>query len=1045
MMLPAMRRILAVFLFLTGLPGGMGLLWPHASDFSTGWRIYRLADRMADTFSSSITVSSKTNVWIRHGSDFDRITRMDGYGVRTYAAPGEGTFPVHESRSGQLWSIYSEGVMLYLGDRWEAHPIPEIRQLIASEPLRMIKPIPIVPAEVDHVFILLPDRLMSYEADTRQATAVLLAADSGLERFNEMTESMAGGLWITGQRGIGRLEGPLRQVRTGLRWQPWPGPAGYQAFQRPVESFTGGVVTVAERTGGERVVTSFRAERWEVIEAPSTRVRFAWQIEPGHFWACSRDGLWEWNGQVWRMVQQSDLDVSGFNDVALEPSGVFWLATTDGVVRRGPKFWTRSRGTQHPESTVHVFLADPAGAAWFVGPDEILRHEGGRWDRYKSPAASESALENVRLAAFHAGDAIWIGRSEQIWRFDLASSRFERRPRELGGRKLLGQLRDGRVVLEGKQGKSLAMWIEGKEGAEMWFQIDSEVGLGEEVSAFLQSETSDVWIAGNGLVLRWRQGEIQSFGRSHGLIPVRAQCLIEYSPGHIWCGGGDLVQEFDGKGWRVIRSGFERVHQMRRMRDGGVLVASTSGLHRYFDGSWSSDGLDEGLPSLAVYDAGEDSRGRRWAATVRGPVLADESADVDPPRSTVVPARENRGLAGAESHRFLIRGFDRWKETPSERLLFSRSLDGGAWTPFQYESSVTLAGLAAGTHRLEVRAMDRAWNRERTPTVMEFTVVLPWHRDPRLVGLSIAGCLVVMFFAGLAVNRHRRLVRSYAEVEQIVAQRTQELERANEELLHSQKMRALGTLAAGVAHDFNNILSVIKGSTQVIEQNLEDRDKVLARAERIRTVVDQGSTLVKAMLGMGRGASEAPVECDVRELVEGAAKSLGEAVASAATLDVQIDSGTPRVVTVRNLVQQVLHNLFANGVDAMGGGGVLRIRARALTQFDSHILLPPDGPGPWVELSVTDSGTGMDPDVLPRIFEPFFTTKAFSKRRGTGLGLSMVYEMAKGLGIGLHVRTSKGQGSTFSLVIPLQRGGGIRGAPAALAPGGRMEPPFLSR
>src|SRR4029077_3708278 len=120
---------------------------------------------------------------------------------------------------------------------------------------------------------------------------------------------------------------------------------------------------------------------------------------------------------------------------------------------------------------------------------------------------------------------------------------------------------------------------------------------------------------------------------------------------------------------------------------------------------------------------------------------------------------------------------------------------------------------------------------------------------PRLLSIGVLGLMVAAVLTGVAINRHRRLVRGYAEVENIVAQRTKELERANQELLHSQKMKALGTLAAGIAHDFNSILSVIKGSVQIIEANLDDKEKIRTRANRIKTMVEQGSGIVKAMLG----------------------------------------------------------------------------------------------------------------------------------------------------------------------------------------------------
>src|SRR5439155_11703297 len=138
------------------------------------------------------------------------------------------------------------------------------------------------------------------------------------------------------------------------------------------------------------------------------------------------------------------------------------------------------------------------------------------------------------------------------------------------------------------------------------------------------------------------------------------------------------------------------------------------------------------------------------------------------------------------------------------------------WSAFQELPTASFTDLPAGKHYFQVRAMDRNGNVEAKPVQLDFTVIAPWYKEKRLVLISVAGVGVALFFAGLAFNRHRRLLLSYAEVERKVAQRTHELEIANRELVHSQKMNALGTLAAGIAHDFNNILSIIKGSAQII-------------------------------------------------------------------------------------------------------------------------------------------------------------------------------------------------------------------------------------
>ncbi|MDW8241558.1 MAG: ATP-binding protein, partial [Acidobacteriota bacterium] len=130
----------------------------------------------------------------------------------------------------------------------------------------------------------------------------------------------------------------------------------------------------------------------------------------------------------------------------------------------------------------------------------------------------------------------------------------------------------------------------------------------------------------------------------------------------------------------------------------------------------------------------------------------------------------------------------------------------------------------------------------------------------------------------------------------------------------------------------------------------------------------------------------------------------------------------PRIPGSKDLLQQMLLNLILNAADAMGGQGDIVIRCDRSRRLPAEVVLSPAPADEYLELAVQDSGCGIEPENLPRIFEPFFTTKAFSARRGTGLGLSMVYQFAKELGYGLHVQSTVGQGSTFTILIPLTKG-----------------------
>jgi signal transduction histidine kinase len=333
--------------------------------------------------------------------------------------------------------------------------------------------------------------------------------------------------------------------------------------------------------------------------------------------------------------------------------------------------------------------------------------------------------------------------------------------------------------------------------------------------------------------------------------PEEAFGFIERSDGTIWCATRDRVWEFNGRFWSMVPSGgFDRIYGICRTRDDSVWVASNTGVYRYFRGAWIQNDVDEGLPSTVARAVIEDRRGRLWTATSAGIVRLNPEIDSDPPetfiagQTNVIPSVRQHGTFTVS-----FRGIDKWKNTPRDRLLYSYRLDEADWSLFSDQDAIPFSDLSGGRHYFQVKAMDRNCNVDPTPALLEFIVVVPWFKDARLVVFTVIGLAAILFFAALAWNRHRQLLRSYAEVEEKVAQRTRELDVANQRLAHGQKMTALGTLAAGVAHDFNNILSIIKGSAQIIEANPGDVEKVRTRVDRIKTVVDQGAGIVKAMLG----------------------------------------------------------------------------------------------------------------------------------------------------------------------------------------------------
>jgi len=1000
------------------------------ADNGSSWRFFTSRDGLHDSYATAVTWSSRGNVWVKHG-EFDSLSMLDGYDVKTLPSPGGGGNRVYESRSGQLWTLYSEGLAEFRRGRWVQHPIETIRLEIQTNLTRHVRPIPLVPAERDRVFFLLTDRLVEYVWPSGRLTTIVRASDTRLESFIDMMERRDGSIWITGRKGLIRYEGPARQVRPESRPEEFlvPERYGVRDLHRPVEDARGGITMMAElRTAESRAVVEFLRGEWQMQSTGAEKVRYGWHGAGGVIWLQTINKLLrlipDETGES--TVTREELNAGQFFDVSAAPGGAFWMATSDGLARYTPLPWQVPAGLSDSGGSYHAIHEEKTGELWFAGSTGLARQKADAWEIYSWPSDVEPAFRpGDSLFALPDGRLVFNA-PERIGVFDPRSTRYEASVSAGAGgrviRRVIGRFGDGALAVvlslgSGRDWGELARWDGGVPRVLMERRLLTG-GVGD--IQFAQS-TSDgsLWVGGSAGLFRCRDGSGNSFERAEAFRSDRAYCLSETVMGRILCGAGDVVWEFDGVRWTVMGTGFERVNALYRARDGSMWAAANNGLWRFYKGVWMANSIEEGLPSAVVYRVWEDRKGVMWVLTPSGVRQYHPEADQDPPRTTLTGVEVEKAASTDDPLVVRVAGRDKWKLTESKRLHFSWRLDQGAWSPYAMLGELTFRGLSSGPHQLEVRCMDRNWNEEVEPARLEFMALIPWYREPRVFAVGLCGLVVAIVLAAVAANRHFKLVRSYAEVERIVAVRTQELERANQELLHSHKMRALGTLAAGVAHDFNSILSIIKGSIQLIEANPDQKEKVGARVNRIKTAVEQGAGLVRAMLGLSRGSAEVLVPCHVNTLVLDVQRLFGDRFLNEATLLFEPAEPLPEVLGESDLIKQVLVNLIINASDAMQNKGRIVIRTGLVRDLPAGLPLASVGRGRHVFLKIVDEGCGISADVLSRIFEPFFTTKSFSTRRGTGLGLSMVYELCKEMGYGILVESVVGQGSTFTVFMPV--------------------------
>jgi signal transduction histidine kinase/CheY-like chemotaxis protein len=260
--------------------------------------------------------------------------------------------------------------------------------------------------------------------------------------------------------------------------------------------------------------------------------------------------------------------------------------------------------------------------------------------------------------------------------------------------------------------------------------------------------------------------------------------------------------------------------------------------------------------------------------------------------------------------------------------------------------------------------------------------------------------------------------RLYDALKQELAERERaEKEKAQLEaqFQHAQKMEALGTLASGIAHNFNNILMGIQGYASLMLMDIDSAHPHYKRLKGIEQQVQSGSNLTKQLLGYAREGRYEVKTINVNDIVKETSdtfamtkKDISVHLALAEDLNViKADQGQLR---------QTLLNLYVNAADAMPRGGDLFLKSLNVTDLDMKGKPYTPKPGNYVLLTITDTGTGMDNKTIERIFDPFFTTKGMSK--GTGLGLASVYGIVKAHGGYIDVDSQKGHGTTFSIYLP---------------------------
>jgi signal transduction histidine kinase len=295
-----------------------------------------------------------------------------------------------------------------------------------------------------------------------------------------------------------------------------------------------------------------------------------------------------------------------------------------------------------------------------------------------------------------------------------------------------------------------------------------------------------------------------------------------------------------------------------------------------------------------------------------------------------------------------------------------------------------------------------------------------------LVSVGITAGMVLLLPRLLVMSTRVQLQQAYAQLEEEIRQRRsaeamvqrfQEIEANESQVRQAQKMEAIGQLTGGVAHDFNNILTVITGTIEILDDAVKDRPELAQITRLIGAAAARGADLTQGLLAFARRQPLQPRSVDVNALVIDAARLLRPTLGEQIEIESMLaHDSAPALIDPSQLSTAIL-NLALNARDAMPAGGKLTLETRNVVLDENYAGMNSEvSPGNYVMVAVSDSGTGIPADLLDKVFEPFFTTKDVGK--GSGLGLSMVYGFVKQSNGHVNIYSEEGHGTTVKLYLP---------------------------
>ena len=943
------------------------------------WHLFPFDEGMVGARINALYVVRDGGVYV--GSDRGISHFDNGTWERVFPSEGEwNVWDLMEAQDGSLWAgtewgalrLTPDGVRLYVA----AEDTAGVREMVSDAVTFVVVP-------------LSNRRLMVYD----------------------VCEGSNGAIWF------GMHDGDLIRFDFASGYQRFSGDDGIDQGVYPRMCVTeDGIVWVVYGDKSKRV-NRFDGEEWEALEVGDFDHHYTSIIE-------SRDGtLWIGGGRliahkdgVWRVYDSKDVvSLLSYRTELFEAAdGALW------IMGRGQEAARLDLSGKHYQTYEGlIFQCDTPGAQWFISQDNgVVCRDAQGWTRF---GVADGLMDMPGKLIVTREGALWAAGSHECV---AATARWDGYRWVMDRHPQLSWGVDPRAVYEAFDG---SLWF---AAAVNWWLYDGFLGGvvvfdGVRWTHYTPPEMTryayGIGQSSDGIL--WFGGRLFGFDGVREVQFTGPEELTDdfidavYTQGDLWLGSRTYgVFRYDGTAWQQFDYGDgladNEVRSIFQDRDGAIWVGTAEGVSRFDGRAWLPQALPSGLPRPEFHDPIlQSGDGALWLNFVSDTGASLRTIryvpETDPPETVMTIVQDEVSEGGKIT--FAWTGIDAYRSTLREDLQYAHRLNGGAWSPYGGDTVLSFEGLDVGTHTLEIKARDLAFNEEPIPTAMSFNVVpLVWRRL-WFIGLILGFVILTGYLISRIIVRDRKLRKA-----------NEDLAAANEtQLLQSARLVSLGQMVAGVAHELNQPLTAVETtagdiSLRLMEGMPLETDELREMMEDVRGVVGRMAGTVDHLRVFSRDVSEEPRQAmDVNEVIESSLKLMGSQLERhGINLWLDLSDALPEVWGHPHPLEQVVLNLLSNARDAvderaeMEGAG-----------YDKQVWIRTRGEDDAVVVEVEDNGVGMDEATRQRLFEPFFTTK--DADRGTGLGLSITYAIIRDHDGQITVESEQGIGTTFKVMLPV--------------------------